>query len=366
MSITAALQSFVTANALAGAVTLVASPTKVLGQENVGFCDRERRLPMRADNLFWIASTSKPLTAIALMMLVDEGKVDVTAPVATYLPEYEGQELAVAVSEGQTMLRKPARPITVADVLSHTSGLPFMSRLEKGKIDTMTLKEACISYAMTPLQSEPGTTYSYSNAGTNTAGRIIEVASGLSYEAFMQSRLLSPLGMKDTTFRPNAAQLTRLAKAYKPNAANDDLVETDISQLTLPFDNPRRGPCPAGGYFSTAADLSQLGRMLLNGGTLDGRTYLSPAAIATMTRKQTGPLVDAQYGFCFGLDAATGNYGHGGALSNDFTIDVKHQLCLIFLVQHAGFAGPDGAKINPAFKAAAIQAYAGQSRSART
>ena len=365
MTISQALKPFVDSNALAGAVALVASPSRVLGVETVGYADRAAKVAMRPDHLFWIASTSKPLTATALMMLVDAGSVDVEAPVSKYLPEYAGQMLATEQTPERVVLRKPASEITVRQVLNHTSGLPFMSRLENGRIDSMSLREACISYSMSPLGFEPGSQYAYSNAGTNTAGRIIEVVSGISYEEFMLQRLLRPLGMVDTTFRPSPEQLMRLAKAYKPNEAGTDLVEIPIGQLTTPYSDPRRGPSPAGGYFSTVSDLEKFGRMLLSGGTLDGKRYLSAKSLAQMTSKQTGAL-ESSYGFCWGVDAATGNFGHGGALSNDFHIDVKNQLVLILMVQHAGFGGPDGAKVNPAFKAAAVETYARHSRAAGT
>src|SRR5207248_4689217 len=128
-------------------------------------------------------------------------------------------------------LKKPGHDITVREILSHTSGLPFSSALEQPTFDLLPLRVAVLSYAMTPLLFEPGTKYQYSNAGINTAGRIIEVVSGMPYEDFLQKRLFDPLGMKDTTFWPNEEQLTRLAKSYKPNAAKNDLEETVITQL---------------------------------------------------------------------------------------------------------------------------------------
>ena len=205
-----ALEPFVENHSLAGAVTLVATKDKVLSVEAVGYADVEARRPMKPDALFWIASMSKPLTATAFMMLVDETKVNLDDPVEKYLPEFKGQMVAVEQNEDHVLLKKPARPITVRDVLSHTSGLPFASRVEP-KIDQHPLREAVISYALTPLQSQPGTKYAYSNAGINTAGRIIEVVSGMPYQVFMDQRLFKPLGMKDTTLWPNAAQLKRLA-----------------------------------------------------------------------------------------------------------------------------------------------------------
>ncbi len=353
--IAASLQPFVDSHALAGAVTLVASKDAVLATQAVGCSDLAAKTPMAPDDLFWIASMSKPMTAAALMMLVDEGKVDVEADVAKYLPEFNGQMLVAEHTDERTVLRKPAHPIKVREILSHTSGLPFMSRLEPGRVDTMSLREAVISYAMTPLKTEPGSAYDYSNAGINTAGRIVEVVSGMPYEEFMQQRLFAPLGMKDTTLWPSEEQLKRLAKSYKPNAEKNGLEEIRISQLTYPLSDHHRGPSPAGGYFSTAADMAQFGRMILAGGTFLGHRYLSEAAIKTMTSKQTGALPN---GYGFGWSVDNDGCGHGGAYATDLWLDLPHQLVMVYLVQHAGYAGADGHAILHAFRKSAVAAFA--------
>jgi CubicO group peptidase (beta-lactamase class C family) len=207
---------------------------------------------------------------------------------------------------------------------------------------------------MTPLQSEPGSKYQYSNAGINTAGRIIEVVSGMAYEDFLDKRLLGPLGMKDTTFWPSEEQLGRLAKSYRPNAAKTSLEETTITQLKYPLSDRRRQPMPAGGLFSTAADVGRFCRMMLNGGALDGKRYLSEAAVAQMTSKQTGEAIKEGYGL--GWSTGGGGYGHGGAYATNMTIDAKRRLITVFLVQHAGFPG-DGAKSQAAFRAAAEERF---------
>jgi CubicO group peptidase (beta-lactamase class C family) len=369
-SVSSSLQPFVDRHVLAGAVTLVASPEKVLSLEAVGFADIAAHKPMKTDALFWIASQSKPMTATALMMLVDEGKVALNDAVEKYLPEFKGQMLAVEKDQDHVLLNKPTRPITVRDVLSHTSGLPFMSRAEH-KIDTYPLQVSVMSYAMTPLNNQPGAHYDYSNAGINTAGRIIEVVSGMPYEKFMEQRLFKPLGMKDTTFRPTESQIKRVAKSYKPNATKDGLEETLIDQLTYPLSNRQRGVCPAGGYFSTASDLSLFCRMILNGGTLDGKKYLSAASVREMTSTQTGRLQDKDNGESgYGLGWSTtrktplnpdvavpGGCGHGGAYATHFWIDPGQRLITIFMVQHAGYPGTEGGNIQPAFAKAALEKF---------
>jgi CubicO group peptidase (beta-lactamase class C family) len=350
----AVLQPFVDSHSLAGAVVLVADRDKVLALEAVGFADVAAGKPMRADALFWIASQSKPVTAAAVMMLVDEGKVKLDDPVDKYLPEFKGQWLAAEQDRDHVLLKRPARPLTVRHLLSHTSGMPFKSALEEPTLDLLPLRAAVGSYAMTPLQSEPGGKYQYSNAGINTAGRIIEVVSGTPYEEFLDKRLLGPLGMKDTTFWPSEAQLGRLAKSYKPNAAKTGLEETTITQLKYPLGDRRRQPVPTGGLFSTASDVGRFCRMVLNGGTLEGKRYLSEAAVAQMTCKQTGEAIKEEYGL--GWSTGGGRYGHGGAYATDMNIDAKRGLVTVFLVQHAGFPG-DGAKSLAAFRTAAEERF---------
>ena len=151
-----------------------------------------------------------------------------------------GQWLAVEHDRDHMLLRRPKHPITVRRILSHTSGMPFKSAMEEPTLDLLPLRVRARSYAMTPLQFEPGSKYQYSNAGINTAGRIIEVVSGIPYAEFLQTRLFEPLGMKDTTFWPDHGQLARLAKSYKPNPTKSDLEEITVTQLRYPLDDQDR------------------------------------------------------------------------------------------------------------------------------
>ena len=175
---------------LAGAVVLVTDREGPVIHEAAGFADIAAGRKMTPDSLFWIASLSKPMTAAAILILVDEGRVRLDEPVATYLPEFRDLWLVAETAADRMVLVRPARPITVRDILSHTSGIPFKSGIEEPTLDLL------------PLLFEPGTRYEYSNAGINTAGRIIEVVAGMPYEDFMAERLFKPLGMTDTTFRP--------------------------------------------------------------------------------------------------------------------------------------------------------------------
>ncbi len=351
-SIAAAVQPFVDNHALAGAVMLVADRDKVLYQGAVGYEDVAAKKPMKTDAVFWIASQSKPITATALMMLVDEGKVNLDDPAEKYLPELK--DLKVAVGKGEDrVLKKPEQTVTVRRLLSHTSGMPFSSAKERPTLDGLTLKEGVRSYAETPLQYEPGSDYRYSNAGINTAGRIIEVVSGMRYEKFLDRRLFGPLGMKNTTFWPNKEQLARLAKSYSPNKDKTDLREIEIGQLKYPLDDHTRQPMPAGGLFSTASDLARFCQMILNGGTFEGKRYLSESAVKELTSDQTGALKKG-----YGLGWSTGGdwFGHGGAHSTNMTINRKTGLILVWMVQHAGFP-KDGNKSQDAFRRAAMERF---------
>jgi CubicO group peptidase (beta-lactamase class C family) len=354
-SISAALQPFVQKHALAGAVTLVADREKVLDLEAVGFADVANKKAMQTDCLFWIASQSKPITAAALMMLVDEGKVKLDDPVTKYLPEFNGQWLAVYREADLMVLRKPKRAITVRHLLTHTSGMPFQSRIEQPTLDLLPLREAVRSYAMTPLRSEPGTKFAYSNAGINTAGRIIEVVSRMPYETFLDKRLFKPLGMKDTTFWPSSEQVKRLAKSYKANKAGTELEETPIGQLKYPLSDRKRQPMPAGGLFSTAGDLARFLQMVLNGGVLKGKRYLSAEAVKLMTTNQTEKAARANWGL--GWAVSGDGFGHGGAHATNMTIDPKRGLILVWMVQQAGPFPNDGGKSQEVFRKAALQQF---------
>jgi CubicO group peptidase (beta-lactamase class C family) len=244
----------------------------------------------------------------------------------------------------------------VRNILSHTSGLPFKSAIEEPTLDFWPLSLRVRSYAMTALDFEPDTKYQYSNAGINTAARIIEVVTGTPFQKFLDDRFFRPLGMTDTTFWPSDEQAKRIAKSYKPGPEKKGLEETTIDQLHYPLtDRTNRFPMPAGGLFSTAADIARFYRMLLNRGELDGRRYLSAAAVLELTNRQTPAELNVSYGLGFAVGGHT--FGHGGAYSTNTTADTEKDLILIWLVQHAGFPG-DGEKSQEAFRKAALEAFA--------
>ncbi len=354
-SVATLLQPFVERHELAGAVALVADKDKVLAVEVVGFADIAGGKKLAENSVFWIASQSKPITAVAVMMLVDERKIALDDAVEKYLPEFRGQMVVAEKDGDHVLLKKPVHPITIREALSHMSGLPFQSAIEKPTLDGLPLDAATRSYAMTPLQTEPGTKYQYSNAGINTAARVLEVVSGMKYEDFMQKRLFEPLEMKDTTFWPNDEQNARVAKSYRPDKAKTALEEFPVSQLIYPLtDRTRRFPMPAGGLFSTAQDTALFCRMMLNGGELNGRRYVSEASFKELTRRQTPDTVKDSYG----LGHAVGGdfFGHGGAHATNMEVRPSKGVAIVWMVQHSGFPG-EGGKAQGVFKNWALEKF---------
>lgn len=323
------LQPYVDNHIMAGAVALIADKGNVLHLEAVGFADIATQRRLRTDDMFWIASMTKPVTGVAVMMLVQEGLVKLDEPVATYLPDFE--KIKVLRSDGS--LTPPSHPPTVREILSHTSGMRFLNTKDHSVIDSVPLKTSIEHNLLEPLLSDPGVRYRYSNEGIDTAGRIVEVVTGLSFEQFLQERLFTPLGMTDTTFFPSTAQLTRLATSYKNGPANTPLVATRIQYLTYPLDGPGRYAAPGGGLFSTARDVARFCQMLANQGSLEGKTYLTPESVRQMTAKQTGPLVENMYGLGISASADGTRFGWDGAYKTNMVVD--HGQIRIFLVQHA-------------------------------
>jgi len=350
------LQPFVDAGTLAGAVTLVATKDKTLSLEAVGYADIAAGRPMPTDAVFWIASMSKAYTAAAVMMLVDEGKVSLDDPVEKFLPEFKGQMYVAERDAEHVLLKKPKHPITVRNVLCHTAGLPHFSPIETPTLDRFPLADRVRSYAVEHLLFEPDTRYQYSNEGINTAGRIVEVVSGMSFKDFLDERLIEPAGMHDTTFWPNDEQMKRLATSYRTDDAGTKLEPLEITYLSYPLTDRHRGAMPGGGLFATAADVAKFCRILLNGGTLDGRRYLSEASVKEMSTAQTGDL-PTSYGLGLAVDKAPGTgFGHGGAYGTNMRIDPKRGIVTVYMVQYAGKPTDTWKKVQPAFNAAVDEA----------
>jgi CubicO group peptidase (beta-lactamase class C family) len=362
------MQEFVGKGEIAGAVALVGRRSGVISHEAIGMLNLESKQPMAKDALFRIASMTKPITAVGIMMLVDEGKLSIDDPVEKHLPEFKGQMVIAERSADSLKLVKPRRPITVKDLLTHTSGLPAMppASLNMYAKRDHTLAEVMMAMSQRPLEFEPGTRWSYCNAGIDTLGRIIEVASGMSYEEFLKRRVFDPLGMKDTTFYPSSEQLERLAMTY--NKKDGKLTPEPNSIL-----GPPRGakyPIPAGGLYSTAADLATFYQMMLNNGVRGMTRFLSEKSVHAMTSNQIGDLNGAfTPGMCFGLGWAVvrepkgvtamlspGSYGHGGAFGTQAWLDPTQDLFVVLLIQRTGLLNGDASPMRQALQEAAVAA----------
>ncbi len=368
------MKAFVEKGTIPGAVTLVARHGSIASLEAVGFQDREAGKPMRTDSIFQIMSMTKPVTAVALMMLVEEGKVTLGAPVERYLPEFRG----LRVNDGgagaqERRLVKPARAITLRDLLTHTSGMsssPPPSVADLLSTMNLTLAEAVLIYSQQPLDFQPGTRWQYSNPGIATLGRIIEVASGKPYEKFLEERVFQPLGMKDSFIFPLADKTDRIAMVYtleggKLMRAGANILGGDPAL----FRKGARYSGPEYAMFSTAQDLATFYQMMLNGGTYNGKRLLSRPAVELMTTLHTGEIDPAGHrpGKGYGLAwtvikdpigtlmmQSIGAYGHGGAFGTEGWVDAKKDLVGVFLIQRSSGGNTEEGDAFMAMAAAAI------------
>jgi CubicO group peptidase (beta-lactamase class C family) len=361
----AAMQDMIAKQEIAGAVTVVVDRTSVVHLETTGFADVAAKRAMTPDTLFWIASMTKPVTAVAVLMLQDEGKLKVGDPVAKFLPEFA----ALKTPSGA-----PAN-LTIAQILTHTSGLGEATG--PAAQQARTLADLVPLWLAAPMQYEPGARWRYTQSGINAASRIVEVVSGMTFDVFLQQRLFDPLGMKSTTFYPTAEQRSRLATAYGKNKATGALEAVPPRADYGPRDRP---PLGNGGLYSTARDYGRFAQMLLNGGTLEGRRYLSAAAMTLLTTSQTGSLPTGflqsdTYGnrganYAWGIGTcilltphegvaamlSPGTYGHGGAWGTQAWIDPVKSVAYILMVQRSNFPNSDASDVRGAFQDAAAKA----------
>jgi len=346
------MQELVDQGQLAGAVTLVQRHGVATGIEAVGWADIEAKKPMRADTIFQIMSMTKPFVGTSIMMLADEGKLAISDPVEKHLPEFRGQMLIAARNaDGSVLIKKPARPITIFDLMTHTSGMSYLPPAGIAELNQRMhykLADATLLYSQMPLEFEPGSKWQYSNLGIAILGRIIEVRSGLAFEKFLETRIFTPLGMKDSHIFLPAEKQARLAAIYRKTATG--LEKAGPSMLGGDSMNYRKGAvysAPEWGLYTTAADLAAFYQMLLNGGVANGKRIVSKAGIDTMTRKQTGDLRSGHMPHtAFGLTweviddprgelayLSTGTYGHGGAFGTHGWVDRQKNMVGVYLVQ---------------------------------
>ena len=363
-----ALQELQEKNEFAGAVTMVVGPDRIIALEAFGLADIASGRPMRKDSLFWIASMTKPITAMGVLMLIEEGKLGLDDPVEKYLPSFKAQKLATPTGPVPT-----PRPVTIRDLLTHTSGLSAASpTVANQPVDTIPLAAMVDHSGRTPLISAPGAKWAYSNTGINALGRIIEVVSGQPYPDFVQKRFFDPLDMNSTSFWPDDTLQASLATPYRKDKATGKLIAAGNSRFSNPLQNRARTAIPAGGLFSTANDLAQLCQMILRGGELDGHRFLRPETLKLMTTNQLGemPKVSFAEGMRMGLgfhvvgtpigvteSLSPGSFGHGGAYGTQAWIDPVRRQAYILLIQRTDLANSDGSEIRREFQKTAVEAF---------
>jgi len=344
-----------------GAVMLVARKGRVVYFESVGQLDPAGGKPMRKDAIFRLYSMTKPYTSVAIMMLMEEGKLRVTDPVSRYIPAFANLQVSVAATDPYTGAVKyvnvPAdREVNIQDLLRHTSGFVYAGFTAHPKVKELYTKEGVDwkdvtpaeqieRLAKVPLAHQPGTTFEY-GLSVDVLGRIVEAISGMTLSQFLQQRIFTPLGMTDSAFIVPQDKLGRLAQPFATDAATNTPI--NLLDVTVPQKNDAGGA----GSVGTASDYARFLQMLINGGELDGVRLLSPTTVRYMTADHLGP--DAKFsggttlppGTGFGLGFAvrketgrfevTGNAGEyywAGAAGTGFYVDPKDDIICVWMTQ---------------------------------
>jgi CubicO group peptidase (beta-lactamase class C family) len=356
--VTQMIDRHIAAGDLAGAVTIVARKGKVVHHSARGVMDLQSKQPMANGSMFRIASMTKPVIGVAIMMLVEEGKVHLNDPIARYIPQFRDMKVAVArpaaggrgagAGAPQFYTVPAERAITVKDLLTHVSGLGSgamgNSEIEKvARKEGETLADYIPRLGSTALEFQPGSRWTYSpGAGFETLGRVIEVASGMKLDQFFRTRIFEPLGMTDITFWPTEAQWSRVASVY--TRGEKGLTKTVPPNDTMSRNVYFRG---SGGLYSTAEDYIPLGMMLANGGELNGRRLLGRKTVEMMGAvhvQDTLPGRPAGEGYGLSVRVVTdhaargtmlsnGTFGWSGAQGTHFFVDPKEELVGVLMVQ---------------------------------
>ena len=351
--VTEVVRSHIEAGDVSGVVTLIARRGRIAHFEAQGFANIEARTPMRTDAIFRLASMTKPIVGVAIMMLVEEGKIRLADPVSRFIPEFSKLDKVAVPAAGSGRAYDVVaanRPITVRDLLTHGSGLVSggLGAAAAAELAPRTPRDTLATYipklAAVPLDFQPGTLWRYSGgAGFDTLGRIVEVASGQTFDAFLQERIFAPLGMTDIGFYFTDARARRLPTMYERTAA-EGLKPVEREMSTVYFGG-------GGGLASSAESYLQFAQMLLNGGELAGTRLLSPRTIELMTANHTGDMVNGQFGrpqqgMGFGLSmqvvqdpvaadlaVSKGAYGWAGGTGVSFWIEPAEEMVSIFMIQ---------------------------------
>ena len=305
--------------------------------------------------MFWIASMTKPITGTAVLMMQEEGLLSVNDPVAKYLPEYANLKDAA----GSPVI------ITIAQCLTHTSGLSEL--LPEELKECNKLADLVPRIVAKPVKFPPGSKWEYCQTSINTVARVVEVLSGKAYPEFLQDRLFTPLGMKDTTFYPTEAQIARLATSYQLESSNE------LKPAVLKFLNGSqpaskdRAPLASGGLFSTAVDYAKFAQMILRGGEVGGKRFLSEDSVKQMTTIQSGDLTTGftpgnAWGLGWGIvrepqgvsaALSRGSFGHGGAYGTQVWIDPEKDRVYLLMIQRADIGNSDASDMRRDFQNAA-------------
>ncbi len=344
------MKSFVDKGRVAGMVTLLAHRGKVIQSSAFGVQDLESRRPMTQDTMFQIASMTKPITCVGIMILAEDGLLSISDPVEKFLPGFAKLQIREKADGEVEEIRKPKRKITLRDLMTHTSGMsggyPDEFKDLFAKRDR-TLAEAVEAFPTRFLDFEPGTKWGYSNMGIATLGRIIEIVSGKSYEDFLAERIFKPLRMNDSHFFVPENKRDRIATIYQLNGDKLGKADVDLFRIGAKY------PAPEAGLYSTAPDLFRLYQMMLNGGALEGQRILTRHSVELMTVNHTGEL---QAGFSPGVGYglgwsvvrnadglfrlnSIGTFGHGGLWKTYGWIDPKKELVGVILMQRLSSDG---------------------------
>jgi CubicO group peptidase (beta-lactamase class C family) len=346
------MTAMVAKNEISGAVTLVADKNQVLHLSAVGMAQRESQTPMKTDTMMWIAAMTKPVTGVAIMMLHDQGKLSLDDSVKKYIPEFAQLKT----------LNGTNHDITIRQLMNHTSGLSESTPDERDAAHH--LADLIPGFTQRPLMFVPGSRWLYCQSGFTTLGRLVEIISGDDFPSFVQKNIFTPLGMVDTTFYPDPVQQARLATVYRKEGYT--LIPDNVPKDYQPT-NIGRYPAPNSGLFSTASDYAMFCRMLLNKGSLNGRTYLQPSSVEQLRTISTGELKTGFIdGSAWGLTMSVvknpqgasgalspGTFGHGGAYGTQAWIDPKKERIYILFIQRQNFSNSDGSEVRRFFQAAA-------------
>ncbi|MGA3027991.1 MAG: serine hydrolase domain-containing protein [Bryobacteraceae bacterium] len=346
-----AIQRHIDAGEISGAVTLVARRGRVVHLEAHGLMDLESKRPMEKDAIFRIASMSKPVTGVAVMMMLEEGKLRLGDPVSKFLPEFKDAKVAVPRANSTGFYVVPAdRDLTIRDLLTHTNGLMTGGIGSKAGPPRPANGDTLATYvprlAAAPLDFQPGTQWAYSGlAGPDILSRIVEIVSGQPYDQFLRARVFEPLGMKDTFFYPPDDRRPRMTTLYRKSPGGLEKAENqDGFSLKTYFSG-------AGGLMSTAEDYLQFAQMLLNGGVLNGKRLFSPRTVELMASNHVGDMFNGKLGrpahgmgygllvgivedaVAAGLRVSNGSFGWDGAYGTQTWIDPKENMVTIVMIQ---------------------------------